>query len=462
MTSGGSAGSVVPGPRAEQRQPDPGEDAGRARCRPRRGRTPRPSSCGRRRPGRRRGAARRTPRSWSRGRPGPRRTSPTCRRRAAASGSSAAAAPRQLVGCGSPRNSAEEQVLGVHRDVGLELALPPPAGSCSASSASRPRPSAAPTSRRAAAATVTTGAPRRSAPARSARPHAPWSRSRGPRARERGVEVRARRALGARPRPPQRFDELPRPRAISGSVGVPFARSARSSRRSLHRRALPARTTTGSVFFCWRRSLQTGLPVTAGLAPDAEQVVDGLEREAEVAAVRRRAPRPPRRGHRPAARRCDAAQASSAPVLPASMAMHSSRETSSRVSNAMSTAWPAIIALVAAASADAAAGATGRAGVEQDLRARASRRASPAMMASPTPNSAHTVGRCRRSRSSSMTSSWSSEKLWTSSMATAPGTPDRGRRARAPRPRASRARAGRPCRRRPPTGLPSTSAQPRW
>ena len=46
--------------------------------------------------------------------------------------------------------------------------------------------------------------------------------------------------------------------------------------------------------------------------------------------------------------------------------------------------------------------------------------ASPAMIASPTPNSAHTVGRCRRSRSPSITSSCSSEKLWTSSTATAP------------------------------------------
>jgi hypothetical protein len=49
--------------------------------------------------------------------------------------------------------------------------------------------------------------------------------------------------------------------------------------------------------------------------------------------------------------------------------------------------------------------------------------ASPAMMAFPIPNSLHTVARCRRSVSPSMMSSWMSEKLWISSMATAPTTP---------------------------------------
>ena len=49
--------------------------------------------------------------------------------------------------------------------------------------------------------------------------------------------------------------------------------------------------------------------------------------------------------------------------------------------------------------------------------------ASPARMAGPTPNTVQAVGRCRRSVSPSMMSSCSSEKLCTSSTATAAGTP---------------------------------------
>ena len=87
MTSGGSAGRSVPGPHAEQRQPEPGEDAGAPRCRPARGRRRGPSRGAARRAGRRPGAARRRPRPWSTGRPARRGTWPTCRRRAAANGS---------------------------------------------------------------------------------------------------------------------------------------------------------------------------------------------------------------------------------------------------------------------------------------------------------------------------------------------------------------------------------------
>ena len=136
--------------------------------------------------------------------------------------------------------------------------------------------------------------------------------------------------------------------------------------------------------------------------------------------------------------------------LAGSIARHSSRVTSSRVSNAMSSAWPAIIALVAASARPRRAAPPGASASSSTSSASVSS-ASPAMMASPTPNSAHTVGRCRRSRSPSMMSSCSSEKLCTSSTATAPGTPRRPARRR-PRPTAARARAGRPCRRRPAPG----------
>ena len=73
---------------------------------------------------RRRGAAPSRPRSSSTGRPGRRGSSPTCRRRAAASGSTRPSA-RSPSRRRTPEELAQQHVLGVHRHVRLQLPLPP-------------------------------------------------------------------------------------------------------------------------------------------------------------------------------------------------------------------------------------------------------------------------------------------------------------------------------------------------
>ncbi len=126
----------------------------------------------------------------------------------------------------------------------------------------------------------------------------------------------------------------------------------------------------------------------------------------------------------------------------------------------MSAACPASIAEVARARRVVAATRSGVGSPSRTWKARLWN-ASPEMMASSVPKAAQTVALCRLSTSPSMMSSWMSEKLCTSSTATAPGM--------ATSPEAatdsadSTARAGR----RPlpaPTidGEPSASAQPRW
>jgi hypothetical protein len=146
--------------------------------------------------------------------------------------------------------------------------------------------------------------------------------------------------------------------------------------------------------------------------------------------------------------------------LAADMAVHCSTETSRRRSKAMSSAWPAIIAAVASArEAEAAAPVVGDAS-RRTWWARTCR-ASPATMAGPTPNNDQTVGRWWRSVSVSMMSSWMSEKLWTSSTATPPGTPRSGSAHAASAPRM--ARVGRtPFPPGASAGLPSASVQPMW
>ena len=116
------------------------------------------------------------------------------------------------------------------------------------------------------------------------------------------------------------------------------------------------------------------------------------------------------------------AQPSRAPVLAADMAMHSSTLTLRRFSKAMSSACPEIIDAVASASAAEAAARVSEGAPSSTWWASVSR-ASPAMMAEPTPKTDQTVGRWWREMSSSMMSSWISEKLWTSSTATPPGMP---------------------------------------
>ena len=88
----------------------------------------------------------------------------------------------------------------------------------------------------------------------------------------------------------------------------------------------------------------------------------------------------------------DAAQPSRAPVLAADMAMHCSTVTSRRLSKAMSSAWPAIMAAVASASA-ADAAAPRPDGLSSSTWWARICRASPATMAGPMPYTDHTVGR---------------------------------------------------------------------
>ena len=128
-----------------------------------------------------------------------------------------------------------------------------------------------------------------------------------------------------------------------------------------------------------------------------------------------------RHRRRRARRRSTEAHDSSAPVLAAAMRTQRPTSIDSSLSRATSSACPAIISATASARTLPAAVAAAVGVVEQHLVGEVCR-ASPTRIAWPTPNSAHTVGRCRRSRSPSMMSSWSNEKLWTSSTATAPGT----------------------------------------
>src|SRR5699024_2241840 len=87
--------------------------------------------------------------------------------------------------------------------------------------------------------------------------------------------------------------------------------------------------------------------------------------------------------------------------------------------------------------------------------------ASPPRMAVGTPYSHHTVGRLRRSVSPSITSSCSSEKLCTSSTATAPGTAAPGSTPAACAH--NTVNAGRSAFPPPPvTGFPERSTHPRW
>ncbi len=156
------------------------------------------------------------------------------------------------------------------------------------------------------------------------------------------------------------------------------------------------------------------------------------------------------------------AQPSRAPVLAVAIVRHSSRVTSrgSRSSSAQSACCPAQSSMTQAESRAEARADAGWGSSASSRWARASR-ASPAMTASGTPNTAHAVGRCRRVASSSMTSSWSRVKLWTSSTATAARSADSWLppRARA----AARTSAGLmalpAC---PEAGVPSASCQPKW
>ena len=165
-----------------------------------------------------------------------------------------------------------------------------------------------------------------------------------------------------------------------------------------------------------------------GRAPDAEQVVGELEGQADVGAERRSAPMASSAGAPTQMAPMLHAQASSGGGLvrrpspgtrPASR-RRGARTPGRRPGRAISRVHGGG---QAAGRPDALRGRV----LEQHLVGQASS-ASPARIAAPTPNTAHTVGRCRRSVSPSMMSSCSSEKLCTSSTATAAGDAALGRR----------------------------------
>ena len=126
----------------------------------------------------------------------------------------------------------------------------------------------------------------------------------------------------------------------------------------------------------------------------------------------------------------------------------------------MSSACPSII-LAVALERDSQAARRGGVVMARRARCASTRRASPARMAEPSPNTAQAVARWRRSPSRSITSSWRSEKLWTNSTATAPGSA-----VSAGDPAASAessARAGRTALPPSPSLVrPSSSAKPKW
>ena len=110
------------------------------------------------------------------------------------------------------------------------------------------------------------------------------------------------------------------------------------------------------------------------------------------------------------------AAASSDAVLPAAIATHSASPTSSRPSKVRSALCPATNARSASLSSRAA-------GYPPATRSHAAASiASPADTARRAPKTDHAVARPRRVRSPSITSSWTTEKLCTSSTAAATGT----------------------------------------
>ncbi|SCD51664.1 hypothetical protein GA0115235_103427 [Streptomyces sp. DpondAA-F4a] len=141
---------------------------------------------------------------------------------------------------------------------------------------------------------------------------------------------------------------------------------------------------------------------------------------------------------------------------------HSSRVTSrgSRSSSAQSACCPAHSSMTQAESR-AEARADPGCGSSASSRWASASTASPVTTASGTPNTAHAVGRCRRVASSSMTSSWSRVKLWTSSTATAARRADSGSppSARAAASTSAGLMALPAC---PDAGVPSAFCQPKW
>ena len=256
--------------------------------------------------------------------------------------------------------------------------------------------------------------------------------------RSRRRSSRASASVTAHSRPPASSTSAGSPARTSSSV----ARAARGEQRGeLGRRAaVPASSaaTTGALRLPARRSDDADLPVTRRVADDAEHVVDQLERHAQL----RRRTRPGRATTSAAAP--GGARRRSRPSRPA--ARRSCRPPCRRTSSSVDVGaaarergrrdCPPISRWVARSRCGSAAAAVRRRRAAAPRWPRSSI-ALPARMASPSPNTTQPVGRCRRSTSRSMTSSCSSEKLCTSSTATAPGTPRRRVAAPAVGPRAA-------------------------
>ena len=210
----------------------------------------------------------------------------------------------------------------------------------------------------------------------------------------------------------------------------------------------------GIDFFCSRRSLPTGLPVAAAspqmprTSSTAWNAMPSVIPKCSSAPTWASLPPP---STAPMAVDC----ASSAPVLFASMAMHSSRVAVSPRSSATSCAWPAIMAEVALTRRRVAAAPWGVRSSSRSTSNASACMASPTTMPSPTPNTSHTVARWRRVRSLSMMSSWISEKLWMSSTATPPEIAAFGSPCTASVPSIARAD-------RTPLPLPASEGLPSW
>ena len=398
--SGGIVGQVVPGPQPEQRQPDPGEDPGgrdatRGPDEPGRGRAMCGASAGS--PASRSATHASTVVDRSPGPPSKVAQVPSARcweriQRARPAVSSGVEDAEELP---------QQQVLGVHGHVGLEVALPP-AGRVLQPGQVRdgrrhrlvdrpPRPARdpRPECRRRAGAVGLPGAP--PASSRSRRPpqqragqrdqlSAAAAGSTGASASARSASATWRRAsAAAQARPPASSTRSAIARSSARSSTI--VRRAAAPAWPASRRSRPAAgppvasaATTGSDFLLARRSASAGLPVTAGSPQMPSRSSSSWKASPSSCAVRLQRGDRVRPARRPARRRRAALQASSAPVLPRGHVQALGRRSpTSRRSNARSSTWPPISALVVRPSrrprprrsASAGSSSTSRASDEQ-------------------------------------------------------------------------------------------------
>ena len=343
IISGGSAGRSSHDQSAEQRQPDPREHARAARGRRRRGRTRArlPHVLG---VGRVAGEAQRHVRLDRRRQVGRarRRSSPTSRRRAAASGSSSRPSP-VCSAVADAEELAQQQVLGVHGDVRLELALPPALG----------RPAGRAGRRRPRSSVACDGASRDGGAQNSLS------------TTKRASSSSSSRAAGSSRRPLERVEQrqVERSRGLLGRVapgrrsarraGRPGDRRPRTSSRPRQQRAQLARRVVGTARERERRPAASscaaagrssaGLPVTLRVGPRSRAGRRRPGTRARAGGRTRRARRPRASSPPASTAPIDAAQASSAPVLAAAISTHSSSGRRRVPRTPCRSACPAII-----------------------------------------------------------------------------------------------------------------------